>query len=503
MQSAYIDNQIDQSVQVSNRAAITGSGTLDAQFFGLAVDAFARRALGVNRVIERTAAIKQNALKSSQFPIQILPAPDSFDKLLMIAGGSRGFWKEKRTAELLSTVASGVSELEGGMHAQADGTARHPIGITGTRAIGMRVEGNRSDSVVPSGLFIHIPCIKSSISSQVSRECFKRQNGLLVERAEIEHIAFIERKRVFSQYNIAIVWVGSGGHAGAVAPDEFFFLFGRAIWLFLIGTSLHPEFTVRITWKHFGFVIPLRNVDAPIVLFHPSVDVLDIEGDDLTQTGNLFLEITHGRCQKGLEQGGIKGAQFFAHPILTRERFLAVKAIESTRIQFEVKAQFDNEEGMLEQEAAELTGVDQTFTDTHQKGFDVGDFGMAWSPTRRAFGFPGLDHRPIKQGKEGAVVGDQRISVKQGSDGGLVKESRIGYHSKKLLCVSGLFCCYPNSAKEFLLCQEGFCARKDAQRADTTQRLLATEMKQGKGEGNRYLNYLRSFQSKCVSDEKV
>ena len=46
---------------------------------------------------------------------------------------------------------------------------------------------------------------------------------------------------------------------------------------------------------------------------------------------------------------------------------------------------------------------------------------------------PVLDHRPIEQREEGAIIGDQGIMIEQGGDGGLVKESGRRYHGKKLL----------------------------------------------------------------------
>ena len=53
LEGAHIDNHIDQGVQIRHGAAIADFGMLDAQSFGLTIDAFARGALGRDGVIER------------------------------------------------------------------------------------------------------------------------------------------------------------------------------------------------------------------------------------------------------------------------------------------------------------------------------------------------------------------------------------------------------------------------------------------------------------------
>ena len=68
---------------------------------------------------------------------------------------------------------------------------------------------------------------------------------------------------------------------------------------------------------------------------------------------------------------------------------------------------------MLEQEAPQLAGVAEAFTDAQQKSFEVGALGMGGSPTPRVVGLPLLHRGPIQQRKEGAVVLDQRIMLEQ------------------------------------------------------------------------------------------
>src|SRR5581483_12258677 len=74
LKGAHIDNQIDQGVQVGNGSTIANPGTLNAEFLGLAIDAFASGTLGVDRVIERRSAIQHHAQASASFPVEIFVA---------------------------------------------------------------------------------------------------------------------------------------------------------------------------------------------------------------------------------------------------------------------------------------------------------------------------------------------------------------------------------------------------------------------------------------------
>lgn len=106
---------------------------------------------------------------------------------------------------------------------------------------------------------------------------------------EIPDVVCIERSGVFSQDDIAVVRGGGSSNARAVAPEEFFLFFGRAIGEFLVGAALDAQFAVRIASQAFGFVIAFGDVGSLVVLFHPGIDVLHIEGDNLAETRDLLL----------------------------------------------------------------------------------------------------------------------------------------------------------------------------------------------------------------------
>src|SRR5260370_37512708 len=134
-----------------------------------------------------------------------------------------------------------------------------------------------------------------------------------------------------------------------------------------------------------------------------------------------------------LQESVIEGAQFLAEPLLTGQGLLCVNSIGSRGIQMQMEAQFDDEQGMSEQKAAQLTGVNQALTKADEKGFEVGALGMRRSPTRRAVGLPVLNEGPIEQGRQGAVIGNERVIRQESRHRGLVKESRGRYHSTRLL----------------------------------------------------------------------
>ena len=137
--------------------------------------------------------------------------------------------------------------------------------------------------------------------------------------------------------------------------------------------------------------------------------------------------------QERLQQGGIEAAQFLAQPELTGQRVLDIKAIGRVRIKDQSKAQFDDQERMPQQKAAQLGGVEQAFANAQQEGFEVGAFRVGRPSTRGPLRLPVVDHRPIEQREEGAIIGNQGIMLKQRGDGGLVKEIRRRYHGKRLL----------------------------------------------------------------------
>lgn len=153
--------------------------------------------------------------------------------------------------------------------------------------------------------------------------------------------------------------------------------------------------------------------------------MLHVEGDDFTKSRDLFFEIPHRGSQKCLEQVGIEGAQFLTEPKAARQGLFGIKAIRRVLVKCEMKAQFEDEQRVLEQEATQLAGVDHAFANADEEGFEVDDFGMTMGATiSRAAGLPLLDNGPIKQREESAVLLHNGIMLKQSGESRLVKEKR-------------------------------------------------------------------------------
>src|SRR5205823_1948948 len=84
--------------------------------------------------------------------------------------------------------------------------------------------------------------------------------------------------------------------------------------------------------------IAILDVDAWIVLFDPSIDMLDIEGHHLAQSGDLLLQGDDGGLQEGLQEVLIQALQFLGQPVAAGKGFVDVEAIGSVGIEHEVKA---------------------------------------------------------------------------------------------------------------------------------------------------------------------
>src|SRR5579884_2865789 len=87
--------------RVLRKALVAHLGALEAQLFGLAVDALGTGALVVDGVIERPIPIQGDTHLPAQFPIEVLDTPRPFLELLVLTAGSCRLGKEQRTEKAL------------------------------------------------------------------------------------------------------------------------------------------------------------------------------------------------------------------------------------------------------------------------------------------------------------------------------------------------------------------------------------------------------------------
>ena len=93
------------------------SGSFDAEFFGLTVDAFTTRSLVVNGLVDGTLTVKRHTHQPSFFPVNVLDAPFAFSELLVLTGGTSFLWEKQWATETLGPIAIGMIELDGWVHA--------------------------------------------------------------------------------------------------------------------------------------------------------------------------------------------------------------------------------------------------------------------------------------------------------------------------------------------------------------------------------------------------
>ena len=95
---------MDQRIERANGADIACFGSLDAQVFGLAVDAFAGGTLVVNDVVEGTVAIQGDAHQPAGFQVDIFDTAFLLAKLLMVTGLA---WSARERAADSDSVGRG------------------------------------------------------------------------------------------------------------------------------------------------------------------------------------------------------------------------------------------------------------------------------------------------------------------------------------------------------------------------------------------------------------
>ncbi len=162
-----------------------------------------------------------------------------------------------------------------------------------------------------------------------------------------------------------------------------------------------------------------------IVLFDVGIDVLDVIGHDLAQAGDLALKSVDRLGEQAGEGLPIQVAQDGVQMAYAGHSALNAKTVGHAQIQMGTKAQFEDEQRMIQQVGPPAWCGTQVFTDAHQERFDVGRERMgrpSWTS-----GGDGVQRAPIKEGEELAIALHDRVGVDELAQGGLVKVRRKGY----------------------------------------------------------------------------
>ena len=171
---------------------------------------------------------------------------------------------------------------------------------------------------------------------------------LEVHAQKIADITLVEALGEISDDHIAVVWGRRGGNAGAVAPQVFFALLGGAIGLFLVGAAFDADAAIGVATGLTLLAEAIFDRLAHVVLAHPGILVLHIDGHNLAQAWDFLLQGMHAGVEEVLQVVVIQGALFLTQPAFTGHGPLHVKAIGQFRVAHRTEAQFEHEQRMLD-----------------------------------------------------------------------------------------------------------------------------------------------------------
>ncbi len=214
----------------------------------------------------------------------------------------------------MSAVTLGMLELIGRLHAQTGRTAWDAISIALEGGMAVRIQGNGRDAATESARLIRIPSIEGGISGDVERKEAQDGSRLEVEGRKVGHIGLVERQGTFGQHDVPVVGNGGDGNAGAVAPQIFLDLFGRAVGLLLIAAGLDAHAAIAITFGLAVLAETVLDVLARVVFAHPGINVLHVVGDGFAQAGDLLEQCLHGGGEQSFEHTVIERALLVGEP---------------------------------------------------------------------------------------------------------------------------------------------------------------------------------------------
>src|SRR6266571_8454504 len=116
LQRFGIGDEVDQGVAIADGLLVTQLGSLNAEAFGLTVDAFSRGPLPVESLVEGGSAVERHTHLGALFAVEVFDTARAFEKLLVVTGLASGLRKEQGTLKTLGAVAIGVLEALGGHH---------------------------------------------------------------------------------------------------------------------------------------------------------------------------------------------------------------------------------------------------------------------------------------------------------------------------------------------------------------------------------------------------
>ena len=395
LQEAQVDQQINQGVLVGNGAAIAQVRALDAEGDGLGVDAFHRRALAIEILVEGALAIQRIAQAGADTGRH----HGRTAALLPLRSARRtSFGRRLGKAERADVLAAFMFDETGGAigegafqgHGQAGraerGAIRREVSAVGFVAalFGEGHSGHAGGGVIFAvKIGVNVPGIKGGIERAEAGLAPQARFDLVHQRKEVSGITLVKGLGEFGDHELAPV--GDFGHddAGAIAPVVFADFHrrggdgvgrgGRGCQT-LIVAPFATEAAIGVTGGLSGLVETIGDIGLGVVLLHPGEDVFGVQRHTVgrwdLQTVEFGLDQAHAVGQQELEGAVGQHAQLVGQMRRGGQAGLGIKTQRLMGRWLERKTEQPYESGMLTQVLAQRAHRAPGFIQLDQQGGD-------------------------------------------------------------------------------------------------------------------------------------
>jgi len=291
----------------------------------------------------------------------------------------------------------------------------------------MGIERNGGDAPAMSHHLVDVPGIKSGIGGDMGGQVTEGGHGLQVQGDEVGDVVLIEGLGELGEGHIAIDRISRTGDSRAIAKQALLLLFRGAIGLLLIAALLDAQPRIAVAGGDVAHVEGAFDIDTRIVFAHPGVEVGDIESHRFAQAGDLLAQRLHGGGKEVLQQTVRQFPLLVAQPAITGDGARYIKALRLGDIHMQAKAWFDHQQGMLEQEGAQVGARGKAFAHFDEQGFEVGAQRIRTTTRFRWGRLVVRNDAPVQQAEEGAIVLHDRVVLHHALHRGLVKGQRTCY----------------------------------------------------------------------------
>jgi hypothetical protein len=148
---------------------------------------------------------------------------------------------------------------------------------------------------------------------------------------------------------------------------------------------------------------------------------------DVTEAGDFLFEGLHALGQQVGQQPGVQIAQDVVQVADAGNGFGHIEAIGLGEVDVWAKAQFQDQEWVIQQVGPPAWRGEEMFLDPDQGRFDIGTLGMpriAWPALTGR-----IDRAPVKESEPGAIALHDGVNLAHLIESRLVKRTQNGYHS--------------------------------------------------------------------------